>query len=194
MRPPAAPSVQQMICCAAEDARETKARLRRVNDYCDVRGPMTRSRPEAGPCPIPTGSPVLTLVMSSTTSDGAIHAYLEDVSPGGRVTYVDEGVFRVIDRKEVDPKSLPYEPLGPAHSFRRADALPLIPGEPATIRFSLFPTSVVLRKGHRIRLALAGADASLFQRIPADGTPAWTVYREAHQASFLELPERRRAP
>jgi len=141
-----------------------------------------------------TGSPVLTLVMSSTTSDGAIHAYLEDVSPGGRVTYVDEGVFRVIDRKEVDPKSLPYEPLGPAHSFRRADALPLIPGEPATIRFSLFPTSVVLRKGHRIRLALAGADASLFQRIPADGTPAWTVYREAHQASFLELPERRRAP
>lgn len=48
-----------------------------------------------------TGSPVLSVEMSSTASDGAIHAYLEDVSPEGRVTYVDEGVFRVINRKEV---------------------------------------------------------------------------------------------
>ncbi|HWO34771.1 MAG TPA: CocE/NonD family hydrolase C-terminal non-catalytic domain-containing protein, partial [Candidatus Acidoferrum sp.] len=36
-----------------------------------------------------TGSPVLTVQMSSTTSDGAIHAYLEDVAPEGRVTYLD---------------------------------------------------------------------------------------------------------
>jgi uncharacterized protein len=141
-----------------------------------------------------TGSPVLTLEMASTTSDGAIHAYLEDVSPGGRVTYLDEGVFRVIHRKEVDPKSLPYEPLGPAHSYLRADAEPLTPGEPASIRFSLFATSILLRKGHRIRVALAGADASLFQRIPAEGSETWTVYREALRASFIELPGKRRAP
>jgi hypothetical protein len=141
-----------------------------------------------------TGSPVLTLEMTSTASDGAIHAYLEDVSPEGRVTYLDEGVFRVIHRKEVDPKSLPYEPLGPAHSFLRADAEPLTPGEPATIRFSLFPTSILLQKGHRIRLALAGADASLFQRFPAEGTPTWNVYREARRASFVVLPAKRRAP
>ena len=68
-----------------------------------------------------TGSPVLTLEMSSTASDGALHAYLEDVAPEGRVTYLDEGILRVIERKEVDLKSLPYEPLGPAHSFLRTD-------------------------------------------------------------------------
>ena len=135
-----------------------------------------------------TGSPVLTLAMASTTSDGAIHAYLEDVSPEGRVTYLDEGVFRVIDRKEVDPKTLPYEPLGPSHSFLRVDAEPLTPGEPTTIRFSLFPTSVVLRRAHRIRVALAGADAGLFQYLPIDGTPTWTIYREPKRASFVELP------
>jgi hypothetical protein len=138
-----------------------------------------------------TGTPVLTVEMSSTTSDGALHAYLEDVSPEGRVTYVDEGILRMIDRKEVDPKSLPYEPLGPAHSFLRKDAEPLIPGEAARIRFVLYPTSVLLRKGHRIRVALAGADASVFQRYPADGTPMWTIYREARQASFIDLPVRR---
>jgi uncharacterized protein len=131
---------------------------------------------------------VLALEMSSTTSDGAIHAYLEDVAPTGRVTYIDEGIFRVIDRKEVDPRSLPYEPLGPAHSFLRADAEPMKPGEVATIRLSLFPTSVLLRKGQAIRIALAGAAASLFQRHPAIGTPTWTVYREMGRSSFVELP------
>lgn len=138
-----------------------------------------------------TGSPVLTLEMSSTTGDGAIHAYLEDVSPKERVTYVDEGVFRVINRKEVDPMSLPYEPLGPAHSFLRADAKPLLPDTPATIRFSLYATSVLIRKNHRIRVALAGADADVFKRYPAQGTPIWHVYREASRASFIELPAKK---
>jgi uncharacterized protein len=139
-----------------------------------------------------TGVPILTVEMSSTTSDGALHAYLEDVSPEGRVTYLDEGILRVIDRKEVDPKSLPYEPLGPAHSFLRKDAEPLIPGEAARIRFSLYPTSVLLRKGHCIRVALAGADRDSSQRYPAEGTPKWTIYREAKRASFIDLPVRPR--
>lgn len=137
------------------------------------------------------GSPVLTLQMSSTTRDGAIHAYLEDVAPEGRVTYLDEGILRVLDRKEVDPRNLPYEPLGPAHSFLRTDAEPLTPGEPARIRFSLFATSVLLREGHQVRLALAGADASDFGRYPAKETPTWTLYRDARRASFVDLPLRR---
>ncbi|MBV9481396.1 MAG: CocE/NonD family hydrolase [Acidobacteria bacterium] len=134
-----------------------------------------------------TGSPVLTLEIASTTTDGAIHAYLEDLAPTGRVTYLDEGILRVIHRKEVDPRSLPYELLGPAHSFQRADAEPMRPGEVARIRFSLFPTSVLLREGHSIRVALAGADASLFQRYPAWGTPTWTIYRENGRSSSLEF-------
>jgi putative CocE/NonD family hydrolase len=138
-----------------------------------------------------TGTPLLTLEMSSTTSDGAIHAYLEDVSPKGRVTYLDEGILRIIDRKEVDPKTLPYVPLGPSHSFLRKDAKPLTPGEPARIRFSLYPTSLLMRKGHRIRIALAGTDASVFQRYPPEETPTWTVYRESQRESFIKLPAKR---
>jgi putative CocE/NonD family hydrolase len=135
-----------------------------------------------------TGTPVLTLVMSSTKSDGAVHAFLEDVAPTGRVTYLDEGVLRLIDRKEVDPRSLPYEPLGPTHSFLRKDAERMNSGEIATIRLALLPTSLLLKKGHSIRIAMAGADAGLFQRYPATGTPFWTVYRDAGRSSFLELP------
>jgi hypothetical protein len=48
--------------------------------------------------------------------------------------------------------------------------------------------SLTTRLGHSIRIALAGADASLFQRYPATGVPTWTVYRETGRSSFLELP------
>jgi hypothetical protein len=41
-------------------------------------------------------------------------------------------------------------------------------------------------------LALAGADAGIFQRYPAAGEATWTVYREADRASFLELPIKQR--
>jgi putative CocE/NonD family hydrolase len=141
-----------------------------------------------------TGTPVLTLVLASTTSDGAVHAYLEDVAPQGRVTYVDEGILRVINRKEVDPKTLPYPPQGPAHSYLRRDAEPLTPGMPATIRLSFYTTSVMLHRGHRLRVALAGADSLQFRRYPATLAPTWTVYREARRASFVELPVRDARP
>jgi putative CocE/NonD family hydrolase len=139
-----------------------------------------------------TGSPILTLAIASSRTDGAIHAYLEDVSPEGRVTYLDEGVFRMIDRKEVDAGTLPFEPLGPAHSFLRSDAEPMTPGTATTVRFSMLPTSLVMQKGHKIRVAIAGADANLFQRIPANGLATWTIYREDQRASSVELPGRRR--
>ena len=134
-----------------------------------------------------TGNPVVSLTLSSTTPDGVVLAYLEDVSPEGRVTYIDEGLLRFLDRKEVDPRTLSYVPAGPAHSFLRADAAPLTPGEPATIRFAMLTTSIVLPKGHRIRLALSGGDSAYFERIPASATPTWTVYRSS---SYIEIPTR----
>jgi putative CocE/NonD family hydrolase len=137
-----------------------------------------------------TGAPVLTLCLASSATDGAVHAYLEDVSPEGRVTYLDEGVMRLTDRKEVDPATLPYTPLGPAHSFLRSDVEPLIPGQPVTVRFSFYTTSLVLHKGHRVRVALAGTDSGIFRRYPAAGAATWTVYRDTQRASFIELPSR----
>ena len=148
------------------------------------------STPLAGNTEI-TGSPTVSLVLSSTHTDGALHVYLEDVAPEGRVTYITEGEFRLLHRK-ITEKPLPYIPLGPAHSFLRTDAEPLLPGQPAEVAFSLFPTSVVLRKGHSIRVAIAGADASMFRRYPAEGIPTLTVFRQKDRLSYVELPIRDR--
>lgn len=138
-----------------------------------------------------TGYPVINLYVASTATDGAFFAYLEDVDESGKVTYLTEGELRAIHRK-VSTEPAPYRLGVPSHSFKRKDAMPLVPGKVAEIKFGLLPTSVLIRKGHRIRVAIAGHDKSVFARIPAEGTPVITVERNKSRASFIELPIIRR--
>ena len=49
------------------------------------------------------GSPELCLVLSSDQTVGLIIAYLEDVAPNGRVTYLTEGLLRLLHRKTTGP-------------------------------------------------------------------------------------------
>jgi putative CocE/NonD family hydrolase len=135
-----------------------------------------------------TGHPVITLFVRSTHEDGLFIAYLEDVAPDGRVTYVTEGQLRGIMRRISDQPPL-YRKPGPHHSQLRTDALPLVPGEVAEISFELWATSVLIREGHRLRIAIAGADADTFARYPLDGgTPTITIERNASYPSRVVLP------
>ena len=139
-----------------------------------------------------TGSPVVVLQVACTAIDGAFFAYLEDVAPDGHVTYLDEGELRAINRKQIDSHKHPYTSPGSASSSSRRDAQPLVPGEPAELKIGMWPTSILLRKGHQIRIALAGADAGTFRRYPPVGDVTWTVFRQSTLASYVELPMRPR--
>ncbi len=134
-----------------------------------------------------SGYPVLTLYLASTASDVAVYAYLEDVDERGRVTYVTEGQLRAIHRR-LPAEASPYDLQVPYRSFRREDMQPLRPGEVLELAFGLQPTSVLIPRGHRLRLGIAGHDKGTFPRIPARGTPVLTVDRNAARASRLELP------
>jgi putative CocE/NonD family hydrolase len=134
-----------------------------------------------------TGTPVVRLHVRSTTEDSAFHVYLEDVDPAERVLYVTEGQLRALHRK-VASEPPPYTIFGPYHSYLSKDALPMIPGEPAEIEVALHPTSVLFRKGHRIRLAIGGADKDTFARVPGSGTPQWTIERNRSRVSEVVLP------
>jgi putative CocE/NonD family hydrolase len=138
-----------------------------------------------------TGHTVVTLFVSSTHADGAFYVYLEDVSPSGRVTYVTDGQLRALHRN-VSTEQPPYELPIPYHSFESGDGEPLVPGEIAELSFGLLPTSVVVKAGQRIRIAIAGHDTGLFARIPAIGDPVITVERNSIFASMIELPIVRR--
>jgi putative CocE/NonD family hydrolase len=133
-----------------------------------------------------TGHPLVTLHVTSTAGDGAFFVYLEDVDPDGKVAYVTEGQLRALHRKLADHDP-PYAQVVPHRTFSRADAAPLVAGEPAKLTFDLLPTSYLFRAGHRIRIAVACADRDHFALIPSE-PPTITVHRDARRASHIVLP------
>ncbi len=136
-----------------------------------------------------TGHPLIWLTIATDATDAAVFAYLEDVGPDGSVAYVTEGELRALHRKiSTDPA--PTWQAGPYHSFRRADAAPLTPGTPAELAFELLPTSYLFKADHRIRIAIAGADAGHFAPLPSGATQraSWSVYRDRLHPSRIILP------
>jgi uncharacterized protein len=134
-----------------------------------------------------TGHPVITLHVSSTHIDGAFHVYLEDVAPNGSISYLTEGVLRG-SRRKVSPGPSPYWQAGPYHSLKRADYMPMVPGETTQLSFALFPTSALIKPGHKIRISLAGADKDFYTRVPEVGTPVWNLSLGRDAPSFIDLP------
>jgi putative CocE/NonD family hydrolase len=133
-----------------------------------------------------TGHPLLRLFVASTASDGYFFAYLEDVDPRDQVRYVTEGLFRAIHRQTCIP-SPDGTVYTPTHSYRRRNALPMLPHEVCEISFELLAVSYQFAAGHRIRLALAGADPTHFAPLPGS-MPLWRVFRSRSCPSHLLLP------
>jgi len=132
-----------------------------------------------------TGKPIITLQLSSTHEDGVVFVYLEDVDENGISRYVTEGGLRLIHRKlSKNPQFDQY----PYHSFNKEDASPMKQNEVEEITFQLWPTSVLIKKGHAIRVAIAGADSDTFDRLPERGNPKLIIHRNKNALSFIDLP------
>jgi len=134
-----------------------------------------------------SGYPLINLYISSSETDGSFYVYLEDVDEDGNVFYVTEGLLRAVHRK-ISPESMLDKMQVPHHSYKQDDALALVPGEVAELQFGMLPTSVLIRKGHRLRLGIAGNDNGTFKRIPESGVPLINVERNRRWSSYIELP------
>jgi putative CocE/NonD family hydrolase len=135
-----------------------------------------------------TGHPVATVYLSANATDTTLFVYLEDVTPEGHVHYVTEGELRALHRKW-QPAETTTEPVLPIpnRTYRRADAAPLTPGEVAPLTLDLLPVSYQFKKGHRIRVALAGADKDHFQLLD-DPSPTWQIWHSYDRPSHIDLP------
>lgn len=134
-----------------------------------------------------SGHGVVTLQLTSDQRDACVFVYLEDEAPDGTIRYVTEGMLRALHRKESTPPET-YSATWPQRSFTEADASPLTPGEAVTMRFALMATSWRFKQGHRIRIAIAGADKDNFSRLPHGRPGHWKIHRGGAQASTIELP------
>jgi putative CocE/NonD family hydrolase len=144
------------------------------------------SAPAGAPIEI-AGDPVAHLVLASSRPDGEVIVYLEDVAPNGAVTYLTEGLIRLAHRKAAAPNdaALTSDPL---HSYLARDASPMTPGKTERVDIALSPIAALIRQGHSLRIAIAGADAGNLERLPVSGDETLTLERNARAASYVTLP------
>lgn len=129
------------------------------------------------------GFPVMKLRLATDGTDGVVYVYLEDVSENGSVSYVTEGCLRFMHRATTGPSV--HEGLGVPRSFARADRRPVIPNQPMSLIVELLPMSALIRAGHRLRVSVAGHDASCFSYHGAEGE---TFTLTGGDFTALELP------
>jgi hypothetical protein len=133
-----------------------------------------------------SGSPVLTLYISTAAPDLDIYAYLEEVNARGQSEYLTEGVLRASYRA-VTPA--PFENFGLPFHPGRPEFLEILPrDEPVALIFDLLPISNTFQAGKRLRLTLTGADAGHTEPLAWAADTTLRVYRSQAYPSHLALP------
>jgi predicted acyl esterase len=135
---------------------------------------------------VSSSSEDMDLFLTLRNFDGAGNEIMETGQQGTPVP-VAKGWLRVSHR-ELDPElTLPYRPY---HKHQRR--LFLKPGEIVKVDVEIWPTSMVFKKGHRIRLDVQPRDGIGSQGYPhyhADyNTGTNTIYAGGERESFLLLP------
>jgi predicted acyl esterase len=144
-----------------------------------------------------TGPVAAVLWVSSSTEDMDLFLTIRNIDAGGDEVLetgqqgtpvpVAKGWLRVSHR-ELDPAlSLPYRPY---HKHTRRQYLK--PGEIVQVHVEIWPTSMVFRKGHRIRLDVQprdGVGSQSYMHYHADyNTGTNTLYSGGDKQSYLLLP------
>ena len=133
-----------------------------------------------------TGHPIAHLWISSTASDEDVFVYLEDVDEQGSSHYVTEGTLRASHRSTSVPG---FNYLGlPYHRSFSADVKELPKSEPVELAIDLSPISYIFARGHRIRIAITGADKDNAQTTELSPPPVLSIYRTVKNASHIILP------
>ena len=146
-----------------------------------------------------TGPVVLNIWVSSTGEDTDIFATLRNIDPDGKdlceagqqgepLACVTKGWLRASHRKLDPEKTLPYRPYH-AHDERWW----LKPGEIVECQVEIWPTCMVFRKGHKLRLDVSPADGAgtqHFTHFHADYNQGaeTTIHSGGDKPSYLLLP------
>jgi predicted acyl esterase len=144
-----------------------------------------------------TGPVAAVLFVSSSSEDMDLFLTIRNIAPDGNDVWevgqqgqqvpVAKGWLRVSHRELDTNLTLPYRPY---HRHKRR--LMLTPGEIVEAQVEIWPTSMVFKKGHRIRLDIQprdGVGSLHYTHYHADyNTGTNTIYAGGDKASYLLLP------
>ncbi|TAJ54741.1 MAG: CocE/NonD family hydrolase [Nevskiaceae bacterium] len=100
------------------------------------------------------------LWVSSTGTDAGVLVRVTEVTADGVSHERSNGIltasFRATD--EARSRKLAGQMIQPWHAYTEASRQPLVAGEPTLLPIEVFPTSVVIKKGNRLRITVSGSD------------------------------------
>jgi putative CocE/NonD family hydrolase len=114
---------------------------------------------------IVSGNPIVKVFVKPNKEDCSLFVYLEDVSPSGSVNYVTEAQI-LCGNTLSDAQVQKYKTLLPMRTFKKIDYKQFAPGEVREVDLEMFPISYQFKKGHRVRLSIAGRDRDHFKLPP----------------------------
>ena len=130
----------------------------------------------------------MNLFLKSNGDDCSLFVYLEDVAPDGFVRYVTEGELLCGNR--VRCGNGPLKTVVPKPTYCKADYHTLPKDGVTRVEVGMLPMSYQFKKGHKIRLSIAGADKDHFQAPKfASLCTELEVLRGSEYPSRLSLPQ-----
>jgi putative CocE/NonD family hydrolase len=100
------------------------------------------------------------LWLTTTASDAAVSVRVDDVAPDGTSTGITTGwqtaALRATDAKRT--RTVRGHVLQPWHPFTQASVLPVVANTPTALDVEVFPTSWVLKAGHRLKIVVDPSD------------------------------------
>ncbi|MBI5924328.1 MAG: CocE/NonD family hydrolase [Aquabacterium sp.] len=132
--------------------------------------------------------------MSTTKTEAAVAVRVDDVDAFGIATPISTGLMAVSHRA-VDTSRSRYVKgvmIQPWHPFTEAARLPVIPGQPMLVPVEVFPAAAVIRKGHKLRIAISASNQAQGvwpapQQLKASGNIS-TILNSASYPSSVVLP------
>ncbi|MBB3048610.1 hypothetical protein FHR99_002884 [Litorivivens lipolytica] len=134
------------------------------------------------------------LWVSTTSFDANVVVRITEVAPDGSSRELTNGILTASMRgvNRARSRIVGTEMLQPWHPFTEASELPVAQMTPMLLNVEVFPSSFVIKQGHRLRVSIGASDfphgLPPAPNLVESALGALTIYSEPLRASYIALP------
>lgn len=130
--------------------------------------------------------------MRATNTEAAVAVRVDDVDAFGVATPISTGLmsasFRAVDASR--SRFVKGVMVQPWHPFTEASKLPVVPGQAMLVPVEVFPAAALVRKGHKLRIAISASNQAQGvwptpQQLKANGNVSTILSDPAHPSSVV---------
>lgn len=132
--------------------------------------------------------------VSTTRTEAAVAVRIDDVDAFGKATPISTGLLSVAHRAVDNARSRYVNGVmvQPWHPFTVAAKMAVIPGQPMLVPVEVFPAAALVRKGHKLRIAISSSNQAQGvwptpQQALANGNVS-TIHNDPAHPSSVVLP------